>query len=858
MRAERLDTMLQTAIGYDRETYLIQPGLLAPPPVLGSASEYNQHHAYYMRLKREGVSDEDMAAIFGGGVPSAATGVLLDNEGALALFQQILDTPSAVVCVANGAFDFLVDAVELAKRGVDVMPKIFAMYDPAGEIVRGDCDGRVFEIQLAEGLHAIAQGHLGKHALTGQQLLNKATGRPGRYSLDNVTHEVLGREDAKVNDRFRMSYAQFRGWPLSALPFEAQTYPVDDTNNTLEDALAQAGHLPSVNHHEWVSVHKDLMQCRHCGAAMRPDTPQACMRKQRRRNLHALAPQAYFAWAAHCGSAWGLHVPQDAVDDLEARVDAQRESSVAPFKAAGLIREDGTEDQSVLKRLVAVAYGARDLCPACNGEGKVPSEKTNGRTKVNCKACDGTKLLLPPEVPRSEGGGVGKSRDVLIESGDSFLMDFGEQPSKKIKTTYIPLLRRGRACNVCGGTGASTKYKKGHEDWCTAQSGEAGYRPIPLIVRTDPLKETLRAAIEDGLHSMPRTGGVRECFVARDGYVYSSEDYAAGELVTLADACLRVVGWSKMADALNAGLDPHLALAGTANNKTYEQMLAAKKAKEPWLDPQRQVYKKTNFGMGGGMAELEFVLKPCRADPASFTPCANGPSERNGVRGFNGTRPCIMMDGEDFCGRPGEKVLVWNDKPTGSPVCVRCLRCGKRAREMFFTQWPEVKELHNHTKKLIRDVGPSSTAEIAYPDLITRGGLGFCDGANGWFQMRLAKAAKAAFCQVQRECMDRTWRVRSSEMMASPYDGHESPLWGSRAILLFHDEIVAEHPASVASDAAKRVSEIMVETLRFACPPMYKACKAEPTLMRKLYKGAEPVWENGVVGGNLLVWEPKQ
>jgi hypothetical protein len=94
--------------------------------------------------------------------------------------------------------------------------------------------------------------------------------------------------------------------------------------------------------------------------------------------------------------------------------------------------------------------------------------------------------------------------------------------------------------------------------------------------------------------------------------------------------------------------------------------------------------------------------------------------------------------------------------------------------------------------------------------------------------------------------------------MASQYDGHESPLWGSRAILLFHDEIVGEHPASVASDAAKRVSEIMVETLRFACPPMYKACKAEPTLMRKLYKGAEPVWENGVVGGNLLVWEPKQ
>src|SRR5689334_20481149 len=110
--------MPQTAIAYDRETDLVQPGLPAPPPVLGSAAEL---------------------------VNGKPVGVILDNEQALALFRQILDNPSAVVCVANGAFDFLVDAVELAKRGEDVMPKIFAMYDPTGEIVRGDCDGRVFE-----------------------------------------------------------------------------------------------------------------------------------------------------------------------------------------------------------------------------------------------------------------------------------------------------------------------------------------------------------------------------------------------------------------------------------------------------------------------------------------------------------------------------------------------------------------------------------------------------------------------------------------------------------------------------------------------------------------------------------------
>lgn len=349
--------------------------------------------------------------------------------------------------------------------------------------------------------------------------------------------------------------------------------------------------------------------------------------------------------------------------------------------------------------------------------------------------------------------------------------------------------------------------------------------------------------------------------IPNTGWVFSSEDYAAGELVTLSDAALRTVGWSKLGDALNAGLDPHLALAGQFASKSYEVMAAAKKAKEAWLDPLRQVGKKSNFGFGGGMAELEFVLKPCRADPDSFTPCANGPSVRNGVRGFHGTRPCIMMDGEDFCGRPGEKILMYNDKPTGSPVCMRCLAAGKRAREMWFAQWPEMREFFKLVKKQIQQDGPSGTPEIDYPELITRGGLGFCDGANGYFQMRLAKAAKAAFAQIQRECLDRTWRVRSSEMMQSKYDRMESPLYGSRAILLFHDEVVAEHPLSVASDAAQRVSEVMVETLRYACPRMYKAVKAEPTLMRKLYKGAQPVWQRGGdkpadASDTLLPWEP--
>src|SRR4029077_1342292 len=386
------------------------------------------------------------------------------------LFTTVLHRPELVVCGANIAYDMLVLAVDFAKRGIDVMPQVFAMYDPANTVTRGECDGRVFEIQLAEGLHAIAQGHLGKHGVTGEPLINKETGRPGRYSLNACVFEVLGRDDAKANDRFRLSYALLEGIPIESWPFEARTYPVDDAVNTLECALAQAGHIPSCGPHVWAP---SSPACLRCGQT--PGGDPVCRAKQRRRNLHGLALQAYYAWAAHVGSAWGLHVPQDEVDALEAKVDKEREESIGPFVAAGIIRgadakgKAGSVNESRLKFLTAQAYGAKDPCTACAGTGKVPSPKTEGRTKVNCKACDGAGLALPPQVPRTPSGEIACGRDALAESGDELLMDYGEQRSRRIKATYIPLLRRAGACTVCGRTGCATKCTPAHEEWCTAQ-----------------------------------------------------------------------------------------------------------------------------------------------------------------------------------------------------------------------------------------------------------------------------------------------------------------------------------------------------------------------------------------------------
>ncbi len=806
MKADRLAQMPQNAVALDTETHLISPGRLAPTLVCGSIAE------------REGQT-------------------ILSKETTRFVFKAALEAPDAVVCGANFAFDFLVMAVEHAKLGNDLMPGIFAAYDPGRTIIRGHCDGRIFDVQLAEALHAIAQGHLFKDPRTGGDLINPDTGKKGRYSLRTCVSQVLGRDDAKVNDRWRLRYAELEDIPIDQWPFEARQYPIDDAVNTLECALAQAGHWPSCNTHDWgLRNGADELVCRNCRVRMQ-DAPTDCVIKRPRRNLHDLSRQTYAAWALHLGASWGFSVNQHMVDKLEDKVVAKRKALQPTFVKAGVVRDNGSTDENALKRLVAVAYGAKNKCPACDGSGKVISQVT-GKTKVNCDRCGGTGLDLPPEVPRTETGRVSASRDTLDESGDDFLTAYSEFAEKKIESTYIPLLRTGRVCIRCGAHGTK---KSPHAEGCT----EPGYKPCAVNLRINPLVDTGRTSIEGGMHGLPRKGGVRECFGARPGFVYSSTDYEAGELRTLAQSCLWLVGHSSLAKALLAGLDAHLALAGTMTGKSYEQMQKLKAGKDKATDNYRQAAKAGNFGFGGGMAELTFSLKK-RADPDIFTPCENGPHDDHGTRGYNGLRTCILMDGRESCGTV--KITQYKDKPC-PPVCKVCVENALRLREYWFRQWPEMRPYFKKVQEIL-DIGNGEVTHFMSKRV--RGGVGFTDGANGFFQGLLADAAKNAYCQIVRESYDKTCRVENSEHMTSKYAGGPSPLFGSRPIMLAHDETIAEHPESVAHDAATRVSEIMVEGLRFMCPDLAPACKAEPTLMRHMLKNAQPVYKEG----RLQVWEP--
>lgn len=779
MHSERLKSPPSTWISFDTETHKIQPGLVAPPLVCASIGAWDG---------------------------TAARGELLSKEQAREAFLAILKNEQLTIAGANLPYDLLVMAVDAARRGVNLMPAIFALL--GGPDVNG---GRAFDIQTAEALHGVAMGTLGKDPDTGAPLTNPETGKRGRYSLAIVTKLLTGRENAKANDRFRFSYQLLEDTPIAEWPSEARIYPVDDAVNTLEDALLQTGAIGLIGP---------------------------------RKNLHDLSRQVYAHFAMHLAGSWGFTVDPAAVDVLETRVVKERAEGIGQFIEAGFYKlKPGTREpltspktgapcknEAHIKRLTALAYGCVGSCGDCGGTGRVPGTTKckacdgdgfaarvpagdnvssctvcygsgrvdNPKTSKGCDTCDGTALdLKSAPVPLTETGGVSVGRDALSESGDETLMafaSFGEDD--KIPSTYIPWLRSG-----IGADG----------------------RPIPLTLRPNVLLDNGRASYDGVVQLLPRGGGIRECIVARPGKVLCSCDYGGLELVTHAQSVRWILGWSKLADALNSGVKVHDALGASMAGWSYDEMLRRAKEGDKAAKAYRQAAKPANFGFPGGMGAVKLVLQQRKSGPDT-----EGPDGRK----YRGLRFCLLTGGETTCGHT--KVTKWGKAPYEReipPTCRRCIECAEEIRDKWFRQWPENKPYFDYISQIVDTRGEIEQ----HVSKRIRGGVAFCDAANGYFSSLAAEGAKHALCRAAFE----------------EYVVQDSPLYGCRTILFAHDELVVEMPEDRAHEAAQRLSQVMVESMRIYTPDVI--VEAPPALMRRWYKGAEPVY----VDGRLVPWEPK-
>lgn len=114
-----------------------------------------------------------------------------------------------------------------------------------------------------------------------------------------------------------------------------------------------------------------------------------------------------------------------------------------------------------------------------------------------------------------------------------------------------------------------------------------------------------------------------------------------------------------------------------------------------------------------------------------------------------------------------------------------------------------------------------------------RGGCTYTAACNQHFQGTVAYGATDALFYVSWEC----------------YVDRGTVLFGSRPTLFVHDEIIAAHPTGKAAAGALRVQAIMEERMARVLtrvPP-----KAEPCLMERWEKNAEPAFKNG----ELIPWQ---
>lgn len=314
------------------------------------------------------------------------------------------------------------------------------------------------------------------------------------------------------------------------------------------------------------------------------------------------------------------------------------------------------------------------------------------------------------------------------------------------------------------------------------------------------------------LQQLPRKGQVRETFVPRPGKVYCSVDYAALELAILSQVNLNLFGFSKMADAINADQDLHTRLAARIRGREYAEMLALVKAKDPVAVNLRQLAKPINFGLPGMM----------------------GPPKLVATARKDGVRFCELSGLSEECSK-NERVTRWGKRQIG-PTCCVCLQLAAQYKKLWLEEWPEMADYHELMVR-IAEAGDRGDPLESFGNGMLRLEGNPNAVSNHYFQNLAAQGAKRAGAALSKEA----------------YTDRKSCLFNNLRLVVFvHDEVISEIRESVAHECAWRKSQIMVSAMQELVPDV--KIKAEPALMRRLFKGADLATDRQ---GYLKPWWPQ-
>jgi len=709
----------------DLETFLIEKGGGAPPPVCAGWTTYEQFDEVDARRESGIVTVHGEAQ---GSFQGGLDGLLLH------LFSLVREKAAqglkARFVNQNVPFDFGV----YCNKYPHLIPHVFAMYD----------DGFIEDTMIREMLIDIAAGSLGW-----VRGLKSARGTKIKraYTLQDMAKRRLNEEMDKHT--WRTGYDKLVDVPLASWPQGAKDYAIDDTITAIGVYLSQRAEI--LEDIEDGEVPNSIEQSR----------------------AH---------WALNLMTTWGIRTEATKVASYKHELELRLRGLSGALQAVGFIRgagvkgkKEGTKDKKLIEKTIIDIHES-PLWP----QGHQLERTEKGAIAMTAQAMDDLLEaldlnLVPLKALEVDDGKGGKRKKEPVE----FALELAakmSRPGATIMDLSGHVIEKDVAALALLAWHTSTQKLLG----TYIPPLEAGSK-YPINARYIPLVETGRASCQSpNLMNLPKERGVRECYVSRPNFVFCSVDYEALELHTLAQACLTLLSKSRLAEALNSGVDPHLLLATDflLEGVSYDE---GKKIRKDEKHPRykevvhaRNVAKCANFGLPGGL-------------------------------GIN----TLMA----FC--KGSGIEITEDE-------------ARKLKQAWLATWPEMRSYFNKISQSLQidDNGEEvATVEQLYSARI-RGGTRYTSACNSLFQGLAADLAKKACYDLAKAC----------------YVPGENPiLYGSRSVVFVHDEVIMEHPALTAHERAMEQSRIMVEAGKPYCPDV--PLKAEPALMMYWTKDAVAVYD---------------
>jgi DNA polymerase-1 len=643
-----------------------------------------------------------------------------------------------------------------------------------------------------------------------QQLIDIAAGRFKGALVDGVWHKrdfslagmsrrLLGKMAKK--EGFRLFYQFFYDYPLEQWvdrAKELQTLLQDPTSpEYLSLVDIQLNELPGLLAAHPTEVISYALEDADLGLQMHLGQD---------RHSHFLMDQyrqSRYAFWQHLMSAHGIHTDPAAVLTLKADTEARLAAVQDLLVTEGLVRKDGSRDtKKAAKRMVQVCL-------------------ENGVTLKRTKSYD-PKKHGPDEC-------VCLDKDACKESEDDILVAYSDY------TVYGAVLNKDIPLLMSGAR-------------------------VPISPRYD-LAETGRSTCSGpNLMNLRRLPGIREAFIPRKGKIFAQADFAQLELYAHGQVCIELFGFSKLADTLNAGRDPHAEVASNILGMPYEWVIANKKRED--VENARQTGKVANFGFPGGLGPKRLVYFAKKTYGVILTEDRAKELKEIWQKTFPEMKLYMAYIGAMEARQRFAHLVQYLPSGGTDDVLLALSMCKFSAREekdkeaaLVITEsdiqtrwdrqgWGVDTPLTPELRREIALACLNPEAKVYLEQLYVkryRGGATYTAACNSYFQGLGADVAKFAGWQIAKAC----------------YATPDHILFGCRIVMFVHDEFVLEVPDDgKAHDRAKALEAIMVDAFRAVIEDVggskaHMKIKAEPCLMRYYSKGALTRFD---ANKRLIVW----